>query len=40
VLIGIQVPAAQRARVTESLDKLGYHYRDETANPAYELFLS
>lgn len=40
VLVGIQVPKDQRARFRESLDKLGYPYRDETANPAYALFLS
>jgi len=40
VLVGIQVPEDQRARFRESLDKLGYPYRDETANPAYALFLS
>lgn len=39
VLVGIQVPPAQRERFIESLDKLGYHYREETGNPAYELFL-
>lgn len=40
VLVGIQVPAEQRASFRASLDKLGYPYRDETANPAYHLFLS
>ncbi|HKJ94815.1 MAG TPA: threonine ammonia-lyase, biosynthetic, partial [Gammaproteobacteria bacterium] len=40
VLVGIQVPEAQRQKFRESLDKLGYPYRDETANPAYSLFLS
>jgi threonine dehydratase len=39
VLVGIQVPPTQRERFIESLDKLGYQYREETANPAYELFL-
>ncbi|WP_435104953.1 threonine ammonia-lyase, biosynthetic [Arhodomonas sp. AD133] len=40
VLVGIQVPAGQRERFRESLDKLGYQYRDESDNPAYALFLS
>ncbi|WP_440996505.1 threonine ammonia-lyase, biosynthetic [Arhodomonas sp. SL1] len=40
VLVGIQVPEAQRERFRESLDKLGYPYRDETQNPGYGLFLS
>ncbi len=39
VLVGIQVPEAQRTRFRESLDRLGYPYRVETDNPAYALFL-
>jgi threonine dehydratase len=40
VLVGIQVPPDQRAKFEESLDKLGYPYRNESDNPAYALFLS
>ena len=40
VLVGIQVPPAQRDQFEESLDKLGYPYRNESDNPAYALFLS
>jgi threonine dehydratase len=39
VLAGVQVPEAERAEFTEHLAKLGYSYWDETANPAYGLFL-
>jgi threonine dehydratase len=39
VLIGIQVPPAQRERFQVSLDRLGYPYREESDNPAYSLFL-
>ncbi|PYZ99552.1 threonine ammonia-lyase, biosynthetic [Gammaproteobacteria bacterium 2W06] len=40
VLVGIQVPPEQREKFEESLDKLGYPYRNESDNPAYGLFLS
>lgn len=40
VLVGVQVPPAERADFKASLDKLGYPYRDESSNPAYALFLS
>ena len=40
VLIGIQVPETQRKEFRESLDKLGYPYRNESEHPAYTLFLS
>jgi len=40
VLVGVQVPADQRAKFKSFLDKLGYPYRDESDNPAYGLFLS
>lgn len=40
VLMGVQVPAADRKQFTAFLNNLGYTYRDETANPAYKLFLS
>ena len=39
VLVGIQVPEAQRARFDEFLNKLGYRYWEETSNPVYKLFL-
>jgi len=39
VLVGIQVPAADRKRFREFLDGSGYPYWDETANPVYDLFL-
>ncbi|MEQ1668117.1 MAG: threonine ammonia-lyase, biosynthetic [Sulfuriferula sp.] len=40
VLVGIQVPPHERAHFHTSLDTLAYPYWDETANPAYQLFLS
>jgi len=40
VLVGIQVPDAQRPKFAAFLDELGYRYWDETENPAYRLFLS
>jgi threonine dehydratase len=39
VLVGIQVPPQEHAEFKEFLDKLGYAYWDESANPAYKLFL-
>ena len=39
VLVGIQVPPADRRRFQAFLDGLGYPYVEETANPAYRLFL-
>ncbi|MGQ0834525.1 MAG: threonine ammonia-lyase, biosynthetic [Gammaproteobacteria bacterium] len=39
VLAGIQVPAAERAEFVRHLDELHYGYTDETANPAYRMFL-
>jgi len=39
VLAGIQVSPAERAEFTEHLQDLHYAYTDETANPAYRLFL-
>lgn len=40
VLAGIQIPAEERARLTQSLEALGYPYWDESENPAYRSFLS
>lgn len=39
VLVGIQVPEADRPRLFERLGELGYPYEDESANDAYRLFL-
>ena len=39
VLVGMQVPPADRDAFQGFLDKLGYEYVDETANPAYRMFL-
>jgi threonine dehydratase len=39
VLAGVQVPEAERAEFARHLAQLGYTYWDETANPAYRLFL-
>jgi threonine dehydratase len=39
VLAGIQVPPAQRAELRLHLNELHYGYVEETANPAYRIFL-
>src|SRR5581483_3310584 len=39
VLVGLQVPKAERAECRRKLNGLGYEYSDETRNPAYALFL-
>ena len=39
VLIGMQVPDHDKQAFSEFLDTLGYHYCDESDNPAYKLFL-
>jgi threonine dehydratase len=39
VLAGMQVPPADKAEFRSFLDRLGYDYVDETANPAYRMFL-
>jgi threonine dehydratase len=39
VLVGIQVPSAERKQLRQSLDTLGYEYWNETDNPAYKIFL-
>jgi threonine dehydratase len=39
VLVGMQVPPQDMAKFNDFLEALGYAYRDETANPAYKLFL-
>lgn len=40
VLIGIQVPPAEKSDFNAFLYQLGYRYWDETKNPAYKLFLA
>jgi threonine dehydratase len=39
VLAGIQVAPAERADFLQHLNELHYSYADETANPAYRMFL-
>jgi len=39
VLVGLQVPAADKASFSDFLASLGYEYQEETDNPAYRLFL-
>ena len=39
VLIGLQVPQAERGDFQSFLEQVGYDYREETDNPAYRLFL-
>jgi threonine dehydratase len=39
VLAGIQVPPAERAQFLDHLNDLHYAYTEETANPAYRMFL-
>ncbi|MDH5648777.1 MAG: threonine ammonia-lyase, biosynthetic [Gammaproteobacteria bacterium] len=39
VLVGMQVPMAEKKEFKTFLDTLGYAYAEETHNPAYSLFL-
>ncbi len=39
VLVGMQVPAAERGRFQQYIDELAYPWCDETANPVYRMFL-
>lgn len=39
VLVGLQVPANEKAELQKFITQLGYQYWDETENPAYKLFL-
>ena len=39
VLMGIQVPASDYGAFDRFLGEVGYRYREETANPAYHVFL-
>jgi len=40
VLVGMQVPPADKRKFAAFLAEVGYPYCDETRNPAYELFLA
>jgi len=39
VLVGMQVPSRDKAAFKAFLERLGYDHVDETANPAYRMFL-
>ncbi|TCV84334.1 threonine ammonia-lyase, biosynthetic [Sulfurirhabdus autotrophica] len=39
VLVGVQVLPKEKPKFKAFLDELGYHYWDESNNPAYKLFL-
>ena len=39
ILVGLQVPSAEKRQLREFLDTLGYRHWDETDHPAYRLFL-
>ncbi|BAL26606.1 threonine ammonia-lyase, biosynthetic [Azoarcus sp. KH32C] len=39
VLVGMQVPPEDKTAFQDFLDRLGYEYVDESANPAYRMFL-
>ena len=39
VLVGMQVPADDKAAFQTFLDRLGYEYVEETGNPVYRMFL-
>ncbi len=39
VLVGMQVPEDENRQLVDFLDDLGYRHWEETANPAYRLFL-
>ncbi len=38
VLLGIQIPEAERPLFKQCLEESGFSYREESANPAYQLF--
>ncbi len=40
VLVGLQIPAAEKKQLGQYLDTLAYPYWEESDNPAYRLFLS
>jgi threonine dehydratase len=37
--VGIQVPKADREEFTQQLNALHYPFNEETANPAFRMFL-
>jgi threonine dehydratase len=39
ILVGLQVPAGEKRQLREFLSTIGYRYWDESAHPAYRLFL-
>ncbi len=39
MLAGVQVPPAERPQFLDHLNDLHYPYSEETANPAYRMFL-
>ena len=39
ILVGLQVPPAEKRQLREFLDTLGYRHWDESDHPAYRLFL-
>jgi threonine dehydratase len=39
ILVGLQVPADEKRQFREFLSTIGYRYWDESAHPAYRLFL-
>jgi threonine dehydratase len=39
ILVGLQVPHAERGALRDFLRTIGYPYVEETANPVYRLFL-
>lgn len=39
VLVGFEASGRDRKALTENLERIGYRYWEETANPAYQLFL-
>jgi len=39
ILVGLQVPKADKAALRDFLAALGYPFEDETGNPVYQLFL-
>ena len=39
VLVGMQVPPADKVEFQRFLDRVGYLCVDETGNPAYRMFL-
>ena len=39
ILVGLQVPASDKAAFDKFLQTLGYPFVEETANPVYRMFL-